>query len=85
VTSLYRIFAISVGALLLSLEISPAAAAGKVFSEAHQIRHRCIDQCRSTATVCTTKCKSGDCLESCTEPLATCIDDCRAKYPREAK
>jgi hypothetical protein len=61
------------------------AAAGKVISEAHRIRRQCIDQRRSEATVCTTKCKDEDCLEGCTEPLATCIDDCRAKYPREAK
>ncbi|HTO79446.1 MAG TPA: hypothetical protein VMJ31_06700 [Methylocystis sp.] len=79
----HRNFAVTVSALLLFTGISPAAAAGKVISEAHRIRHQCIDQCRSEATVCTTKCGSEDCLEGCTEPLAGCIDDCRAKYPRE--
>jgi hypothetical protein len=82
---LSRIFAVSLSGLLFYPGVSPAAAAGKVISEAHRIRHLCIDQCRSEATVCTTKCKAEDCLEGCTEPLASCIDECRAKYPREAK
>jgi len=82
VTTLSRIFAVSVSATAL---LAGTAAAGKVISEAHRIRHLCIDQCRSEATVCTTKCGSEDCLEGCTEPLASCTDDCRAKYPREAK
>ncbi|MFY9658424.1 MAG: hypothetical protein WAK01_17890 [Methylocystis sp.] len=77
-----RIFAISCSALLLGL---PAAATGKPISEAHRIRHQCIDRCRSVATVCTTKCGSEDCLEACTEPLDACIDKCRAKYPRETR
>jgi hypothetical protein len=85
VTIPYRIFAISLSALMLFAGVFPAPATGKVISEAHRVRHLCIDQCRSEATECSTKCKTGDCLEDCTEPLATCIDDCRAKYPREAK
>jgi hypothetical protein len=77
--SRYRALAISIPALLILTAVSAAAA------ETHQLRHHCIDDCRSVATVCSTKCEAEDCLDACTEPLASCIDKCREMYPRKAE
>jgi hypothetical protein len=81
----YRALAISITALLILTVVSFAASDPKQFSETHKLRHQCIDHCRSEATVCTTACGTEDCLETCTEPLASCIDTCRETYPRKAQ
>jgi len=83
--SQYRAIAISIPALPILTGVSPAAAETKRLSETHQLRHHCIDDCRSVATVCSTKCEAEDCLDACTEPLASCIDKCREMYPRKAE
>ena len=81
----YRALAISIPALLILTMVSFAASDKKGLSESHRLRHQCIDHCRSEATICTTKCQTEDCLETCTEPLASCIDKCRELYPRKAQ
>jgi len=83
--SRYRALAISIPALLILTGVSPAAAETKRLSETHQLRHHCIDDCRSVVTVCSTKCEAEDCLDACPEPLASCIDKCREMYPRKAE
>lgn len=80
-----KTLAISIPALLILAAVSAAAAETKRFSENHLSRHHCIDDCRSEATVCTTKCEAEDCLDACTEPLGNCIDKCRERFPRKAK
>ena len=84
-TSQYRALAISIPGLLILTVVSFAASDTKQLSETHQLRHQCIDHCRSVATVCSTKCEAEDCLDACTEPLASCIDKCREMYPRKAQ
>jgi len=84
-TPRYRALAISIPALLILTAVSFAASDTKQLSETHQLRHQCIDHCRSVATVCSTKCEAEDCLDACTEPLASCIDKCREMYPRKAQ
>ncbi len=83
-TPRYRAVAISIPALLILTAVSFAASDTKQLSETHKLRHQCIDHCRSEATVCTIACDNEDCLETCTEPLASCIDRCREMYPRKA-
>ena len=80
-----RILAISIPALLILTLVSFAADETKRFSKTHLLRHQCIDHCRSAATVCTTRCRSGDCLDDCTKPIGSCIDKCREIYPRKAQ
>jgi hypothetical protein len=83
--SRYRALVISIPALLILTTVSFAAAETKQLSETRKLRQQCIDHCRSVATVCTTKCGTGDCLDTCTEPLASCVDKCRERYPRRAQ
>ncbi len=40
---------------------------------------------RAEVTVCTTKCPTGDCLESCTLPLEGCINNCRKTHPLQTR
>ena len=74
----YRALAMSVLALLLFTAVASAA------SENKRLRQQCIDDCRVEATTCTTKCPTGDCLDSCTRPLDGCIKNCRKMHPRQA-
>ena len=71
----FRALAMSVPALLLFTAVSSEA------SEAKRLRQQCIDDCRVEVTTCTTKCATGDCLESCTRPLDGCINKCRKTHP----
>ena len=71
----YRALAILVAALPLLAAVSCEA------SEAKRLRQQCIDNCRAEATTCTTRCATGDCLESCTRPLDGCINNCRKTHP----
>ena len=79
VTSGYRALAISTTALLIFTAVSSAA------SETKRLRQKCIDDCRIEATTCTTRCKTEDCLNACTEPLGSCINKCREMYPRKTQ
>jgi hypothetical protein len=63
-------------ALLIFTAVSSAAA------ETKRLRQQCIDDCRIETTTCTTRCKTEDCLNACTEPLGSCINKCREMYPR---
>jgi hypothetical protein len=70
-----RALAMLIAALRLFAAVSSEA------TEAKRLRQQCIDDCRAEATTCTTKCHTGDCLESCTRPLDGCINNCRKTHP----
>lgn len=76
----YQALAILIAVLLIAALPLLAAVSSKA-SEARRLRQKCIDNCRSEVTVCTTKCPTGDCLDSCTLPLGGCINDCRKTHP----
>src|ERR1700674_4384799 len=79
VTSGYRALAISTTALLIFTAVSSAASDTKL------LRQKCIDDCSIETTTCTTRCKTEDCLNACTEPLGSCINKCREMYPRKTQ
>ena len=71
----FRALAMLIAALPMFAAVSSEA------SEAKRLRQQCIDDCRAEVTTCTTKCATGDCLESCTRPLDGCINNCRKTHP----
>ncbi|HEY8137350.1 MAG TPA: hypothetical protein VIF61_05895 [Methylocystis sp.] len=75
----YRALAMLIAALPFFTAVSSQA------SEAKRLRQQCIDECRIEVTTCTTKCASGDCLDSCTRPLDGCINNCRKLHPLQTR
>ncbi len=80
----YRALAMLIAALPIAAPPLLAAISSKP-SEAKRIRQKCIDNCRAEVTVCSTKCPTGDCLESCTLPLEGCINNCRKTHPLQTR
>ncbi len=74
----FRALTMLIPALLLFTAVSSEASDNK------RLRQQCIDDCRVEVTTCTTKCPTGDCLDSCTRPLDGCIKNCRKLHPRQA-
>ena len=76
----YQALAMLIAALLIAA-LPLLAADTCAASEAKRLRQKCIDGCRAEVAACTTKCPSGDCVESCTRSLDGCINHCRKTHP----